>query len=71
MFTLVAGRARWPSRLASESVEFCRPCSRLEAFAILSALGWGQPHSIGHYIDLGATVLAVTFIVVGVIVAAR
>jgi hypothetical protein len=35
-----------------------------EAFAILSALGWGQPHSIGHYIDLGATVLGVTFIVV-------
>jgi hypothetical protein len=42
-----------------------------EALAILSTLGWGQPHSVGHYIDLGATVLGVTFIVVGVIVAAR
>jgi len=28
-----------------------------EALALLSALGWGQPRSIGHYIDLGATVL--------------
>jgi hypothetical protein len=42
-----------------------------EAFAIVSALGWGQLRSIGHYIDFGATVLGVTFLVVGVIVAVR
>ena len=42
-----------------------------EAFAIVSALGWGQLRSIGHYIDFGATVLGVTFLLVGVIVAVR
>ena len=31
-----------------------------EALAILPVLGWGQPHSTGHYIDLGAAVLGVT-----------
>lgn len=33
-----------------------------ESFAIFPALGWGQPRSIGHYIDLGAVVLGVTFV---------
>jgi hypothetical protein len=36
-----------------------------EALAILSAFGWGQPRSIGHYIDLGAMVLGVTFVSAG------
>src|SRR5262249_55588479 len=36
-----------------------------EALAILSALGWGQPRSIGHYIDLGAAVLGVTLVFAG------
>src|SRR5215510_7277590 len=30
-----------------------------EAPALLPALGWGQPRSLGHYIDLGAAVLGI------------
>ena len=33
-----------------------------EAFSILPALGWGKPHSVGHFIDLVAAVLGVTFV---------
>jgi hypothetical protein len=33
-----------------------------EAFSILPALGWGQPHSVGHLIDLVAALLGVTFV---------
>lgn len=36
-----------------------------EALAILPVLGWGQPNSIGHYIDLGAAVLGVTLVSAG------
>src|SRR2546425_12518944 len=36
-----------------------------ETLAILPALGWGQPRSIGHYIDLGAAVLGVTLVSAG------
>ena len=34
-----------------------------EAFSILPAFGWGQPHTIGHLIDLVAALLGVTFVV--------
>ena len=33
-----------------------------EAFSILPALGWGQPHAVGHLIDLVAALLGVTFV---------
>ena len=33
-----------------------------EAFSILPKLGWGQPHSVGHLIDLVAALLGVTFV---------
>jgi hypothetical protein len=33
-----------------------------EAFSILPRFGWGQPHSIGHLIDLGAALLGVVFV---------
>src|SRR5438105_8759475 len=38
-----------------------------EALAILPALGWGQPRSVGHYIDLGAAVLGVTLASAGLL----
>jgi hypothetical protein len=31
-----------------------------EAFSILPSLGWGQPRSVGHVIDLIAALLGVT-----------
>ena len=31
-----------------------------EALAWLPAMGWGRPHSIGHYVDLSCAVLGVT-----------
>ncbi len=34
-----------------------------EGFSILPAFGWGQPHSVGHFIDLGAALLGVVFVV--------
>lgn len=36
-----------------------------EAFAIFPTLGWGQPRSVGHYIDLVAALGGVALIVVG------
>ena len=33
-----------------------------EAFSILPALGWGKPHSVGHFIDLVAALLGVTLV---------
>ena len=33
-----------------------------EAFSILPVFGWGQPHTIGHLIDLVAALLGVTFV---------
>jgi|ERR1700732_5306949 hypothetical protein len=32
-----------------------------EEFSILPGLGWGQPHSVGHFIDLVTALLGVTF----------
>ena len=41
-----------------------------EAFAILPSLGWGQPHSIGHFIDLWAAILGLTLVFIGLVVQA-
>ena len=38
-----------------------------EAFEILQAARWGQPGSIGHYIDLGAAVLGLTLVCSGLV----
>jgi succinate dehydrogenase/fumarate reductase cytochrome b subunit len=38
-----------------------------EALTIFPALGWGQPRSIGHYIDLGAAVLGVALVSAGLL----
>ena len=36
-----------------------------EAFAIFPTLGWGQPRSVGHYIDLIAALSGVALMVAG------
>lgn len=33
-----------------------------EKFSILPELGWGRPHSVGHFIDLVAALLGVTLV---------
>ena len=33
-----------------------------QEFSILGSLGWGQPHSVGHLIDLVAALLGVTLV---------
>jgi hypothetical protein len=38
-----------------------------EAVGLLPALEWGQPHSVGHYIDLGAALLAAIFVLTALI----
>lgn len=42
-----------------------------ESFSILPAFGWGQPHSIGHVIDLAAALLGITFVALGFLVQRR
>jgi len=37
-----------------------------EAFAIFPTLGWGQPRSVGHYIDLIAALSGIALLVAGV-----
>jgi hypothetical protein len=36
-----------------------------EAFHIFPAMGWGQPNSAGHYLDLGSAVLGCILIPLG------
>lgn len=44
-----------------------------EAFSLVPSAGWGQPHSIGHYIDLAAAVLTagLTLASIGIVVVRR
>jgi len=35
-----------------------------EAFSVLPSLGWGQPHSVGHLIDLVAALLGIALVTV-------
>jgi riboflavin transporter FmnP len=35
-----------------------------EAFELLPSFGWGQPASVGHYIDLGAAIIGTALTVV-------
>jgi len=34
-----------------------------EALGIFPAAGWGQPHSLGHYLDLSTAMLGATLLV--------
>jgi hypothetical protein len=38
-----------------------------EALGILRAAGWGQPRSVGHYIDLGAALLGFILMLAGLV----
>lgn len=38
-----------------------------EAFDLLSFMGWGQPRSIGHYLDLVAAAVGVSTVLPGVL----
>ena len=42
-----------------------------ETFSILPAFGWGRPHSIGHFIDLAAALLGISFVALGFLVHRR
>ena len=39
-----------------------------ESFSILPAFGWGRPDSVGHFIDLAAAVLGITFVTLGFLI---
>ena len=43
----------------------------LESFSLLPAFGWGQPHSVGHLIDLATALLGITFVTLGFVVRRR
>ena len=36
-----------------------------EAFGLLSSIGWGQPNTLGHYIDLASAITGVALLAVG------
>jgi hypothetical protein len=38
-----------------------------EQFRLLSWMGWGQPKSAGHYIDLASAILGCTLVALGTI----
>jgi hypothetical protein len=38
-----------------------------EQFRLLSQMGWGQPKSAGHYVDLASAVLGCTLLSLGTI----
>lgn len=39
-----------------------------ERYRIFPAMGWGEPHSPGHYLDLVSAILGVGLVVIGLIV---
>ena len=39
-----------------------------ESFSVFRVVGWGEPHSIGHYVDLSAAVLCVGLTLAGIVV---
>lgn len=42
-----------------------------EAFDLWPSMGWGQPHSIGHYTDLASAVLSVILLAAAAVLARR
>jgi hypothetical protein len=42
-----------------------------ETFHLFPAMGWGLKHSPGHYLDLGAAALGLTFLPMGYFLASR
>jgi hypothetical protein len=40
-----------------------------EALQIFAFMGWGQPDSAGHYVDLTSAILGCTLLVAGLLVA--
>jgi hypothetical protein len=42
-----------------------------EALHILPSMGWGEPHSVGHYTDLVSALLGVTLLLAACLVATR
>lgn len=38
-----------------------------EALHVFPAMGWGEPHSIGHYIDLSSAVAGAVFFAAGIL----
>jgi hypothetical protein len=36
-----------------------------EEFAVFPTFGWGQPHTVGHLIDLVAALLGILFVTIG------
>ena len=39
-----------------------------EALPVLPSMGWGEPHSVGHYTDLVSAVLGTTLLIVAFVV---
>ena len=42
-----------------------------EGLALFPSMGWGQPHSVGHYLDLFSAIVGVTLIPVGSVLGRR
>lgn len=42
-----------------------------EGFTVWPSMGWGQPHSLGHYADLASALLSVILLSVAAILALR
>ncbi len=40
-----------------------------ERFALWPSMGWGQPHSLGHYMDLASAVLGVGLLAAAAVLA--
>jgi hypothetical protein len=38
-----------------------------ETFAIFPSMGWGQPNSAGHYLDLASAILGCTLLPLGLV----
>ena len=66
-------RASWTALLIAAS--FCLGVVVLthiaEALHLLPMMGWGDPHSVGHYIDLSTAIAGVVLIALGVLLRVR
>jgi len=42
-----------------------------EAVHLVPMMGWGEPHSAGHYLDLSSAILGITLLPLGIALRAR
>jgi hypothetical protein len=58
---------RWPQLFGSACLVIVVLTHVAEAFHLFPAMGWGQPDSAGHYVDLVSAILGCILLPLGIV----